>query len=202
MFLEKFHINLKDFKVNYIVKVLIFSDLLIWSAENLVTPIFAVFVVNNIGAPIHVAGIAMAIFLISKSFFEIPVGYLIDRTKSEIDDLFTIIFGSVGLGICYLLMPLVKTSLHLYILEFFMGFSAAVAYPGWSALFTAYVDKSKKAFQWSLYDVLTGLGLALAAGLGGFLVSFCGFHILFIIVGFLMIMGSLLLLIIKDKIKI
>ncbi len=85
--------SFKHLKINWVVKIMIFSDYIIWSSYQLLAPVFAIFVTDKVQGSIEVVGIASAIFLISKSIFEIPIGLFIDKTKSEKDDFYTVFFG-------------------------------------------------------------------------------------------------------------
>lgn len=195
--------SISQYKINAIIKVLILSDFIVWSSYQLMAPIFAVFVADHIvGGSIEVVGVATALFLISKSLFEIPVGLLVDKTKSEFDDLWTAVLGTVLMAGVYTAYAFIETVAAIYTLQIFLGIASALAYPGWYALFTHHVDKGKEAFEWSLYDVLLGLGMAATAALGGFLAERFGFTLLFILVGAFTFMGALILAALKDKIKV
>ena len=113
-----------SFKINFIIKILILSDFLIWSSINLVSPIFAIFITDNIsGGSIASAGIAVMIYLIVKSVFEVPVAIFIDRTKSEQDDLYTALVGTLLMAVCYYLFVHVDSLWQVYVLQAFLGLS-------------------------------------------------------------------------------
>jgi len=79
--------GVKNYKVSLVIKLLILSDTLLYSAMNLLAPIYALFIQNEIvGANITTVGIASALYLISRSIFEVPVGIMIDKIKGEKDD--------------------------------------------------------------------------------------------------------------------
>ena len=72
------------FNINKILKVLVASDILIFSGFGLMSPIFAVFVTGQIsGGSLITVGIAEAIYLASKSLLQIPIGILIEETKGQ-----------------------------------------------------------------------------------------------------------------------
>ena len=190
-----------SFKINFIIKILILSDFLIWSAINLVSPVFAIFIIDQIaGATIATAGIAVMIYLIAKSVFEVPVAIFIDRTRSEKDDLYTAIVGTLLMAACYFLFAHVETVWQVYVLQAFLGLSAAISFPGWNSIFTRHIDKQKEALEWSLYDVVTGVGMALTAGLGALLVEKYGFDMIFYIIAISTVFGTVLLFLLRNKI--
>jgi len=191
-----------DFKMNLVIKILILSDFIIWSVNNLTAPIFAIFIVDNIpGASIETAGIAAALYLIFKSIFEIPVGLFLDKVKGEKDDLYTAVVGSVIMASVFALYPLINSIWQLFLLQIVLGISAAVSYPGWYGIFTRHIDKKKEAFEWSVYDVALGIGMGLTAVIGAFLVEKFGFDIVFYITAGFTLIGALTLLIVHNKVN-
>ena len=193
---------MKHYQVNLVIKILIISDFLIWSSYQLLAPFFAIFVTEKISnGSIEVVGIAAAIYLIVKSIFEIPVGIYIDRSKSEIDDLFVSILGTILTAVAYFSYIFIDSVSQLYILQGVLGLGAAIAFPGWYSIFTHHIDKGKEAFEWSLYDVFLGIGMAAAAAAGGFLADQYGFDMLFLIVGLFTMMGAILLFLVIGKIR-
>jgi len=192
--------SIRHYKINLIIKVLIVSDFLIWSSYQLFSPIFAIFITDKIEGDIEVVGIASAIYLIVKSIFEIPVGVYIDKTKSEVDDLFVSILGTSLTAVAYFSYVFIDSVTQLYILQALLGLGAAIAFPGWYSIFTRHIDKGKEAFEWSLYDVFLGVGMAAAAAIGGFLAENYGFDVLFMVVGILTVSGAFFLFMVKDKV--
>src|SRR5680860_846205 len=91
---------IKNYEINRVIKVLIVSDFLIWSSNQLFAPIFALFVTENLyNGNIEVVGFSAGIYLFIKSIFEIPVGIFIDKNKGELDDLYSAFVGTLLSGI-------------------------------------------------------------------------------------------------------
>jgi len=192
--------SIASYNINIIIKILILSDFLIFAAYQLFTPIFAIFISEKISADLEVIGIATGIYLFSKALFEMPVGIMIDKSKSEKDDLLAAIFGTVLVGIVYFSYNFVNSVSQLYVAQGFLGLGAAIAYPGWYTIFTRHIDKGKEGFEWSLYDVLLGVGMAASAALGGFIADKYSFGVLFVLVAIVTFVGAFLLFLIKDRI--
>ncbi len=188
-------------QVNWVIKLLILSDFLIWSAQQFFVPVFAIFLTEQIhGATIEVIGITTAIYLIVRSIFEIPVGMWLDRTKAEVDDLYAAFLGTVLTALVFLSYNFITEVWQLYIAQMLWGVGSAVAFPGWYAIFTKHIDKNKEALEWSLYDVVLGIGMAATAAVGGFLATEYGFKAIFIIAAASTLLGAFLLLSLRDKI--
>jgi MFS family permease len=192
--------SIASYNINMVIKILVLSDFLIFAAYQLFTPIFAIFISEKIGGNLEVIGISMGIYLFSKALFELPVGIFIDQSKSEKDDLYASIFGTMLVGMVYLAYVFIDSVGQLYILQALLGLGGAIAYPGWYSIFTKHIDKGKEGFEWSLYDVLLGIGMAAAATLGGFIASIYSFNTLFILVAVVTFVGALLLFLIRNKI--
>lgn len=193
--------SIKNYKINVVIKILIVSDFIIWSSYNLLAPIFAIFISEQVpGASLETVGIATGLYLLVKSLAEVPVGIFIDKTKSENDDYYTMVFGTILSAAAYVLYVFIDAVWQLYALQIFLGLGAAIAYPGWYSIFTKHIDKRRAAFEWSIYDVLLGTGMALSAFVGAFFADYFGFDVLFIVIGIMTLAGAFLLFFIKDKI--
>jgi len=191
---------IKNYKINIVIKILIISDFLIWSANQLFAPIFAIFITNDLyNGNIEVVGFSAGIYLFSKAILEIPIGIIVDKRKGELDDLYFAFFGTLLSGVVIFLFNFITTVNQLYVLQGIMGISAAIAFPGWYSIFTKHIDKNKEAFEWSLYDVLLAIGMAITSALGGIVAQKFGFSIIFTISSLSTIIGAFLLLLIKDK---
>lgn len=178
-------------KINNLVKILTFSDILIVSGWGLVNPIFAVFITGQIkGGNLKLVGLATAAFLISRSLLMFPFARFIDRKKGEIDDFAVMAIGSFLISVTPFLYIFATTSVHIIVMQLFHGLGSAMASPGWLAIFTRHIDKTKEAEEWALYSTFVGLGGALTGALGGFLAETLGFRPLFLIVGIICTFGT------------
>ena len=189
-------------KINRIIKYLVLSDLLFWTGWGLITPIFAIFIVNKIeGGSVFVVGIAAAIYWILKSLLRIPIGLFLDNRPSERDDYW---FLTTGLFIAALIpfgFLFAKFPWHIYSLQTIYAVAMAMSLSGWSAIFTRHIDKGKEATEWGLDATLVGLGVGISGAIGGWAVTHFGFNPVFITVGIFGIVGTILLLGLKNEIR-
>lgn len=189
-------------RVNNLIKILTYSDVLLISGWGLVSPIFAVFLTSRIsGGNLELVGLAVAVYWIIKAFLQIPVARFLDQKKGEVDDMLVMAIGSLLVSITPFLYINARTATHVLVLQVFYGFGAALITPGWMAIFTRHVDQHKEAEEWSIYNSMVGLGSALAGGLGGFLAEKFGFQLLFLIVGVICIAGTSLLYFVYQDIR-
>jgi len=190
------------FKFNKIVKYLVLSDLIFYTGWGLVTPIFAIFIINNIqGGTILIAGIASSIYWVLRSVLRVPIGIFLDKHKGEKDDYFFLVFGLLIAALVPFGYIFSKLPWHIYTLQAIYGIGMAMSGSGWAAIFTRHIDKGKEATEWGLDSASYGIGMGIAAAVGGLAVTIFGFNPVFIAVGIMGLLGVVLLLGIRNKIK-
>jgi MFS family permease len=188
------------FSINKIIRVLIGADFVFLSALGLITPIFAVFITGQIkGGTVEVVGFAAAIYWIAKSLMEIPIGKILDKIKGERDDVYFLVIGYMVIACVQFGYMLSSLPWHIYVLEGIYAFGTAMAWPAWAAIFTRHIDRGKEGFEWSVEHVAFSFGTGITGAIGGILAVKFGFNIVFLITGFIAMLGGLLpLFIIKD----
>lgn len=191
-----------NFSINKIIRFLTISDIFMLSGWGLINPIFAVFVTNQVrGGNVEMAGLATMVFLLTKSLFQVPIAWIIDRKKGEIDDFWVMIIGSLIISLTAFFYIFARTVSHIFLIQFIAGFGTALSYPTWMAIFTRHVDNHREGFEWSIYYTTTDLGGALVAGLGGMIANYLGFQPLFLLVGFLSLLGTAFLFVFYRDLK-
>lgn len=179
--------------------LLILSDILILSSFGLIAPILAIFIKEDlIGGSIVTAGLATTIFLAVKSVIQLPLSkYFIDKNKHKTR---LLILGTLLIITVPFIYILAKTVYVIFIAQAVYGLGAAFAYPTWFSLFTTYMDKKHRGFEYAIWSTGVGVGTALAAFLGAEIANIIGFKYLFFIVGLIAFLGFLLLIIL-DRIE-
>jgi MFS family permease len=181
--------NPSHFTLNKIVEAFIISETFLWSAWNFVTPIFAIFVVNDIkGGNIQIAASAFSVCLISRVIFEIITGRYLNN-KTDRNRLHLTILGMVIMSVAYIGFAFSHTIPLLFLFYVLIGIGFGVASPAKYSLFSEHIDRDKATTEWSLYDAITLIGIALATALGGFIASFYGFTFLFILASVVNLLG-------------
>jgi MFS family permease len=177
------------FKLNRIVEAFIVSETFFWSAWNFITPIFAIFVVNDIkGGSVQIAAFAFSTYLITRVVLEIIAGRYLTG-KSDLNKLWITIIGLLLLSVAYVGFSFSKDLFSLFLFYIITGIAIGIATPAKSSLFSSHLDKDKEPTEWSIYDAITLMGIALATALGGFIASFYGFQPLFLLAALINILG-------------
>src|SRR3989344_4204600 len=135
--------------------LLILSDVLILSSFGLIAPIFALFITENLsGGSIVAAGLATTVFLVVKSVVQLPLSkYFVDKEKHKTRSL---LLGTLLIITVPFIYIFSTSTTHIFIAQAVYGLGAALAYPAWFSLFTAYIDKKHKGFEYTLWS--TGVG--------------------------------------------
>jgi len=191
--------------VNKIAKSLIASDFFLNLGWGLLSPIFAIFILENITKgdsikAVEVAGFAALSYWITKSLFEIPLGYFLDKTPGEKDDFWFMVAGTLITAIVPIGYLFSTTPLEIYVFQAIHALGMAMALPSWLAIFTRHIDNGKEAFEWSMETTSIGAGAGIAGGIGGIMAATFGFKMVFIFVSALTFISVLLLLFIKDNV--
>lgn len=190
------------FSINKIVLILIKADFFFFSALGLVAPVFAVFLTDKLqDGSLEVAGFATAIYWIVRSISEIPIGKFLDKKKGERDDLISLTIGYLIVALVHFGYTQATLSWHIYILEAIYAIGLSMAMPGWSAIFTRHIDKGREGFEWSIEHVTYSIGMGITGALGGIFATRFGFNMVFVIAGFIAIIGSLLPLIVYNDVN-
>jgi len=188
-------------KINRIIKYFIISDLIFWGGWGLTSPIFAIFITDNIkGGSVAVAGLASAVYWMVKSLLRIPIGIFLDNRPGEMDDYVFLVSGLLivaAVPFCYLFAIL---PWHIYLIQALQGVGMAMGLSGWAAIFTRHIDKQKEATEWGMDATFVGIGMGLSGAAGGWAVARFGFNPVFIAVGLIEILGVLILLLMKKDI--
>lgn len=187
------------FQINPVVKAFIVSESLVWSAWNFISPIAAIFVINNVsGGSIQSAAFGYSLYLISRVVFELLAGRFLIGASDKKKFTFTVV-GLFILTISYLGFAFTSILIMLYMFYLLLGLGIGIATPAKNSLFSVHLDKNKEATEWSLNDAAILLSDAIAIIMGGFIASNFGFKPLFIIASIVNLAGIIPYLLRFDK---
>ena len=181
--------------VNPIIRSMIMSDFFILSAFSIYGPVFAIFIIGQIhGGSALTVGLATASYWVVRSAIQLPISKALDKFNSEKMNFRALITGSFLFSVVPFMFIFATEQWHVYILQAIYGIGDSLAASTYLSVFSNHLDKKRENFEWGIRSVLIGIGTSLAAVGGGFLADNYGFHIIFILTGFLAIFGSSLLI--------
>jgi len=172
--------------MNKVLKLLILSDIFIFTGFGFVAPILSIFINDNLkGGTILAAGIASGIFLITYSILQIVFSYIFNPK----DRYWMLVLGTIFIALTPFGYIFAKNILHIFIVQFIYGIGAGFAYPSWYSLFSSHLEKGKRGFQHSIYYSSVGIGSAITAAVGALIAEKIGFQDVFIFAGILSMAG-------------
>lgn len=192
--------GIKDvFKINRVVKLLMISDIFVYTGFGLIDPVIAIFFSEKIaGGSVFAAGLAVSLFMVTKSLVQLPFSKHVDENDDD-DDLKWLIVGTL---IVVLIPFLYMSASHIYMIygiQILYGIGAGLSFPAWLGLWSTHLDKKRESFEWSLYSTLLGIGTAGAATAGAAIAQYFGFNASFMFAGIMSLLGCLIIMDLKLK---
>jgi MFS family permease len=179
-------------KINHTIRTMIISDFYLNAGLSLFGPIFAIFVTQQIpGATIKVIGFGAAITQVVKCCLEIPIAKYLDKNHGEYDDFYSLIFGNILLISTPFLYLLASRVSHVYMIQAIAGAALALIVPPWNAIFSRHLDKRQESIEWAFESISIGIATGGAAAIGGIVAEKFGFNFVFLIGGFIAIIGAI-----------
>jgi|WetSurMetagenome_2_1015567.scaffolds.fasta_scaffold00506_22 predicted MFS family arabinose efflux permease len=184
--------------MNRTMKLLLISDIFVLTGFGLIQPILAIYINDGsvTGGTMLTAGMASALFLLTKSLVQLPFGHYVDSQDSKERWL---VLGTLLMA-CVPLIYLSASSIYqVYLAEVVYGLGSGLAYPTWLGLWSVNLDRGRESFQWSIYHTSTGVGAAATGAAGAVVASHMGFSATFLMAGLLCVLGCLVLLVLERR---
>jgi MFS family permease len=186
-------------KLNPVVRNFILSDMILFSGWGLVSPIFSVFVLEDIaGATLVTIGINTGIYWLVRSCIQLPLAGIIDRVKGEKDDFYILVVGLLLISTAAFAFTTAETIRSLWIIQVIYAAGFAFYASSWSAIFSRHLDPNRVAFSWSLDSTGLGITSGITGLLGGILAERYGFSMIFIITGLMSLASAIIIFIVPD----
>lgn len=172
-----------------------FTKILLWGAniwffgEGLLGPLLAVFT-EKIGGDILDISWAWATFLIATGVCYIITGRLINGKPIKTK----VIVMIIGYGLnaiftfCYLF---VSNPEQLFIIQACLGVSEALGSPTWDSLYAKSLNEKNDGYAWGLAGGQSQIVTGIAILFGGFMVYYLSFEFLFISMGIIQVIATL-----------
>jgi len=156
-------------------------------AESMLVPMYAAFT-EKVGGSILDAGIAFATFSMATGVFIILIGtrpFFQRHVKSFL------IMGFLGAACCDFSYIFVQNRWQLFAAQVVAGLATGLIEPSWDSLFTDDIEDSS-AKHWSIWAGGTHLLGGAAALVGGVIVAYFSFKILFLTMGLIDMVATVL----------
>lgn len=167
-------------------RLLVTTSFLTSFAESMLVPMYAAFTAR-VGGSILDAGIAFACFSIATGAFVSLVGtrpWFQDHVRAFL------VLGFLGSACCDISYIFVQNRWQLFAAQVIAGLATGLLEPAWDSLFTDAIEHSS-AKHWSIWSGSTHLIAGAAALLGGVVVAYSSFTVLFVTMGLIDIVATL-----------
>jgi MFS family permease len=161
--------------MNKIVKNLLAAESVWQFGSGMFLPIFAIFS-EKVGGDILDAGIAAALFLLTTSALQLPLGIWLDKVKEKwflVSCYF--MTSAVFLGYAF-----VQNKWELFGLQIIFGLAIAVGDTAYDSMYDRNTEESRSGKFWSLLHACIGFASALGIIIGAAIVHFYGFGVVFV----------------------
>lgn len=174
-------------KINKGIRILLVADTIWFFGEGMLGPLFAVFA-ERIGGDIFDITWAWATYLIVTGGLIMLIGKISDKKALKKEHLVTI--GYILNAVFTFGYLLVSAPIHLFIVQIGLGISAALATPTWNALYAKHEDSGRTGLEWGLADGAAQIFSGIAIILGGIIVGYFSFDLLFIVMGSVQVVAA------------
>ncbi|MCX6817237.1 MAG: MFS transporter [Candidatus Aenigmarchaeota archaeon] len=183
--------------MNRTIKLLMIADIFFLTGFGLISPILAIYIKDNLaGGTIFTAGLASALFLVTKSAIQLPFSKYVDKSDDKVR---LLVIGTVVASTVPFIYIFADNIIYVYVAEIVAGIGAGFSFPTWLGLWSTNLDKGHESYEWSLYSTLTGVGTAATAAIGAAIAEFIGFKYTFLFVGVMALASCFILFQLETK---
>lgn len=166
---------------NRALRILLSTNAMILLAVTMFGPISAIFV-EKIGGDLMDASLAGGIFALAAGLTALVSGKYSDRFK---ENELIVVVGYAIMGVGFMLYMSVDSVISLFIVQIIVGLGQAIYSPAFDAVYSKHLNQSRSGSQWGAWESVNYFTTAAGAIIGGGVVTFLGFRMLFLIMAIL-----------------
>lgn len=183
-------------KINKVIITLTLSDVLVWGTYLVAYPLQGIYLSFQHGEKsIQYIAIGLSIYYLMRALLQIPIGYMVDKTKQDFDEIWALGVGCVLIGLSFVVFPFTSTALEYYLLMALAGIGASFNLIGWRKLFAKNLDKDREGREYALYETIMSLCTAAFGLISGEFSSISNevFRWFFLVIGAIIIIGGIII---------
>lgn len=177
------------------LRILLITNGFVLLSWAMIGPIYALFV-EWVGWDLMDASIAWWLFALSAGITTLLFWRISDSFKNKKNILglwyFIMWFGFL----CYLF---VDSIIALFLVQIIIGLGEAIYAPAFDALYSDNIHKKQAGYEWWLWECLDYFATAIGAFIGWAIVTYLGFHVVFIIMWFFCLWSAIYLYLVPKK---
>ena len=181
-------------KLNKVVIYLTLSDVFTWGSFMIISALTGLYLAQKLGQDaIQFVGIGTAIYFLTRSIFQIPIGRITDKYKKDKDEILILFVGILLMGTPFIFYPSISLPYHYYILQFIFGLGVALNVTNWRKLFALNVDRGREGRQYALYETVVSACTAILSIVGGYIANLGSMYFDMVIsfAGIVIMLGSI-----------
>lgn len=168
-------------QINKPLRILFILNSVFVFAGSLFGPLYAIYV-QGIDNKIISVSLSWAVFMFSSTIFMLFVSKYGDKIKEQE---YLLAGGFIVRCAAWLGYLFVSNLTGLIIIQIVLGLGEALGTPAWNAIFAKHLDGHKEIMDYSNWDIINNLMVAISTVVGGIFVTFFGFKLLFVVMGLL-----------------
>lgn len=168
----------------YLKTLYIYNGIFVF-ASGLLGPLYAIFV-NKFEKDVFSISLSWAAFLIATTICLYFVSMFKDKPENKKAFL---ILGFLIRAIVWILFIFIGNIWQLIILQIILGIGEAIGTPAFESLFAEHLDEGGHLKDYSRWKLIVNLATGVATVVGGLMVKYFGFEILFLIMSLLAIVS-------------
>lgn len=183
------------FAINRVLAALTASDSFVWGSYAAISTFAGLYLAQKLELdPIRTVAIGVGLSNIISAILQMPIGYFVDKHKSDKDEIFLLFLGSFLMGIIFILFPFMRSEYAYYFLMIIFGTGVALNLNTWRKLFATNVEKDHEGLGYGLYQTVISIVNAFFILIGGMVASISShyFDLMIVFFGGLIIFGGFL----------
>lgn len=148
-------------------------------AGGMLGPLFALFV-EEIDKSVFSVSLTWFVFLFSATIFMVFVEKYGDQVMEKE---YLLMGGFLIRAIVWFLFPFIGTLFWLIVAQILLGLGEALGTPAYDVIFAEHLDKDRHVKEYTDWKLISNIVGSFAVLLGGILVKYTGFSILFFLMG-------------------
>lgn len=162
-------------QINKSLKVLFTLNSIFVFGGSLFGPLYAIYV-QELDNKIVTVSMTWAVFMITSTIFMSLVSKYGDKVKEQE---YLLAAGFLARAVAWFGYLFVTNISGLVCIQIILGLGEALGTPSWNAIFAKHLDGHKEIMDYSNWHIINNLLIALSTVIGGILVTYFGFNVLF-----------------------
>jgi MFS family permease len=172
------------------LKVLFISNAIFVFADRLLGPLYAIFT-EKFDANVLSISFSWFIFMISATVCTVIVNKYGDKVKEKE---YLLVAGFLIRVLSWILYIFTTNLLMFFAIQIILGIGEAIGSPAFDAIFAKHLKKGAEIGEYSSWKILQNFALAIGSLVGGIVVFYLNFNVLFILMAILGIISSVIVL--------